>query len=99
MKFNNIKIKAIISLFLFILFLVIIASGIDLILVEQERILDNSEIWRKIHVFSAVGMTLLIFFHLKMNFKMFVNELRSNGTNKPEITEKLDDVYELKRSN
>ena len=89
MKSNKMKAKFIVSLTLFLLFLLIIVSGIDLILVEQERILDNSEVWRKIHVFSAVGMTLFIIFHLKMNYNIFLNELRnSRNNNKLSTTEK-----------
>ena len=93
MKLNRFKSKVLVSLFLFVLLFVIIASGIDLILVEQEIIVDNSEVWRKIHVFSAVGMTLLVVFHLKMNFKMFVNEWKSSGLAKQQTTsnDKVDE--------
>jgi len=82
---NLVKTRAIISLFLIVLFVVVFISGIGLHLAPSGRIageigwnflgFDKKQL-EMIHTLSGYLMSGLIIIHLLLNYKMLVSEIK-----------------------
>ena len=81
---NIIKTRAVVSSILLILFLIVSITGIGLWLSPSKAgetnwtfFTLNREKLANLHTISGFGMVFVIFVHLLLNYKMYLNEVKS----------------------
>ena len=83
---NTLRIKAVVSFILLVLFVIVFVSGIVLYLAPSGSIAHKTNWhflifdkwqWKKIHTVSAFIMSVVIFVHLFLNRKIFIAEIKS----------------------
>ena len=80
-----IKVKAIVSILLFITFLVTLFSGIGLMISPRGKVANMTnwiflglDKWQllKVHTLFGFAMAILVIVHLFLNYKLFFSELK-----------------------